>query len=56
MAVPTLRSVQPQVNVVGSPDKFNGGILDIHETKSVVKTGLNFRFGGWSEYPVAARY
>jgi outer membrane immunogenic protein len=34
----------------------NGGILDIHETKSVVKAGLNFRFGGWSEYPVAARY
>jgi outer membrane immunogenic protein len=34
----------------------NGGILDINETKNVVKAGLNFRFGGWSEYPVAARY
>ena len=33
-----------------------GSIVDIDETKSVVKAGLNFRFGGWSTYPVAARY
>jgi outer membrane immunogenic protein len=34
----------------------NGGILDINETKNVVKAGVNFRFGGWGKYPVAARY
>jgi outer membrane immunogenic protein len=34
----------------------NGGILDINETKSVVKAGFNFRFGGWGKTPVAARY
>jgi outer membrane immunogenic protein len=34
----------------------NGGILNINETKSVVRAGLNFRFGGWGTPPVAARY
>ena len=34
----------------------NAFVLDIKETKSVVKAGLNFRFGGWGKYPVAARY
>ena len=34
----------------------NGGILNINETKSVVKAGLNFRFGGWGKTPVSARY
>jgi outer membrane immunogenic protein len=34
----------------------NGGIADIKETKSVVKAGLNFRFGPWGKAPVAARY
>ena len=34
----------------------NGGILNINETKSVVRAGLNFRFGGWGNPPVAARY
>jgi outer membrane immunogenic protein len=34
----------------------NGFIFDIKETKSVVKAGLNFRFGGFGKYPVAARY
>jgi outer membrane immunogenic protein len=33
-----------------------GSIADIEETKSVVKAGLNFRFGGWGKAPVAARY
>jgi outer membrane immunogenic protein len=31
-------------------------IYGIDETKSVLKAGLNFRFGGWSGPPVAARY
>jgi outer membrane immunogenic protein len=31
-------------------------LADIDETKSVVKAGLNFRFGGWGAPPVAARY
>jgi hypothetical protein len=30
--------------------------LDINETKSVVRAGFNFRFGGWGKTPVAARY
>jgi outer membrane immunogenic protein len=34
----------------------NGGILNINETKSVVRAGLNFRFGGWGKTPVSARY
>jgi outer membrane immunogenic protein len=34
----------------------NGVILDVNETKSVLKAGLNFRFGGWGKTPVAARY
>jgi outer membrane immunogenic protein len=34
----------------------NGGILDINETKSVVKAGLNYRFGGWGKAPVVVRY
>ena len=28
----------------------NGGILNINETKSVVRAGLNFRFGGWGNH------
>ena len=36
---------------------FGIGSFDISETKSVVKAGLNFRFGGgFGKYPVAARY
>jgi outer membrane immunogenic protein len=31
-------------------------VADIKETKSVVRAGLNFRFGGWGETPVAARF
>jgi outer membrane immunogenic protein len=34
----------------------NAFVFDIKETKSVVKAGLNFRFGGWGKYPVAGRY
>src|SRR5262245_54886902 len=34
----------------------NGGILDVNETKSVVKAGLNYRFGGWGKAPVVVRY
>lgn len=33
----------------------NGDIIDIKETKNVVKGGLNFKFGGWGP-PVGARY
>jgi hypothetical protein len=31
------------------------GFVDIKETKSVVRAGLNFRFGGFAA-PVAAKY
>jgi outer membrane immunogenic protein len=31
-------------------------IAGIDETKSVLKAGLNFRFGGWGKTPVVARY
>jgi outer membrane immunogenic protein len=31
-------------------------IADIKETKSVLKAGLNLRFGGWGKTPVAAKY
>jgi outer membrane immunogenic protein len=31
-------------------------VLGIDETKSVLKGGLNFRFGGWGAPPVVARY
>ena len=31
------------------------GFLDIKETKSVVRAGLNLRFGGYAA-PVAAKY
>ena len=37
---------------------FAGGgttLIDIKETKSVVRAGLNWRFGGWAA-PVTARY
>ena len=37
----------------------NGAIYDrinIEDTKSVVKGGLNFRFGNWNRPPVVARY
>ena len=38
---------------------FGGGILtnliEVKETKSVVRAGLNWRFGGWAA-PVTARY
>jgi outer membrane immunogenic protein len=41
----------------GSRDfAFGIGSFDVKETKSVVKAGLNFRFGGFGKYPVAARY
>jgi outer membrane immunogenic protein len=33
----------------------DGSIIDIKETKNVVKGGLNFKFGGWGA-PVAAKY
>ena len=40
--------------------QFNSGhVFDIGDTKSVVRAGLNFRFGpwgGWGKAPVAARY
>jgi outer membrane immunogenic protein len=40
--------------VDNDPDTF---LYDIDETKSVVKAGLNFRFGGWGKAPpVIARY
>ena len=31
-------------------------VAAIEETKSVLKGGLNIRFGGWGKTPVAARY
>jgi outer membrane immunogenic protein len=31
-------------------------VLGIDETKSVLKAGLNLRFGGWGKAPVIARY
>jgi outer membrane immunogenic protein len=31
-------------------------IFGIDESKSVLKAGLNFRFGGWGKAPVVARY
>jgi outer membrane immunogenic protein len=34
----------------------NSFVVGIDETKSVLKGGLNFRFGGWGAPPVVARY
>jgi outer membrane immunogenic protein len=31
-------------------------VLGIDETKSVIKAGLNLRFGGWGKAPVVAKY
>jgi outer membrane immunogenic protein len=42
----------PAACFVGGPNSF---LFDVKETKSVVKAGLNFRFGG-GKGPVAARY
>lgn len=35
---------------------FGPFVVDIDDTKSVVKAGLNIRFGGWGAPPVGARY
>jgi outer membrane immunogenic protein len=37
-------------------DGFFDSTHDIKETKSVLKVGLNLRFGGWGAPPVMARY
>ena len=31
-------------------------VIDVKETKSVVRAGLNWRFGSWGKAPVTARY
>jgi outer membrane immunogenic protein len=39
-----------------TPDGLFDGTHAIRETKSVLKAGVNLRFGGWGKAPLVARY